>query len=298
MRAVVLAGGLVWLAMLAFPVAYAVSGAAHGVELWGAVAALVLLVGIYVQAVVRTARTEAPRPAPLSLAIVAAVALALPLVAGPAWFGGTVLLAALLGLSLPARAALIAVVVGHRHRVLPSGPAMITVLVVEDHPLVRRGIVGFLSSQPDLAVVAEAGNGAEALRLAMEHRPDVAVVDLELPRLDGVETIRRLTRDCPHTRVMVLTSHEGDADIFPAISAGALSYLLKEATPEELAGAVRAARPGRRYCTPGWPPGWSRSCAAAGRRRPTRYAISPSGNWRCCGCSARACPTPRSPGAW
>jgi NarL family two-component system response regulator LiaR len=127
---------------------------------------------------------------------------------------------------------------------------VITVLVAEDHPLVRRGIVGFLSTQPDLTVIAEAGDGAEAVRLALEHRPDVAVIDLELPRLDGIETIRRLTRDCPGTRVVVLTSHEGDADIFPAIHAGALSYLLKEATPDELAAGVRATAAGEAVLHP------------------------------------------------
>ncbi|MGH3529927.1 MAG: response regulator, partial [Pseudonocardiaceae bacterium] len=112
---------------------------------------------------------------------------------------------------------------------------MITVLVAEDHPLVRRGIVGFLRTQPDLTVVAEAGDGVDAVRLAVEHHPDVAVIDLLLPRLDGIEVIRRLTRDCPGTRVVVLTSHTADADIFPAIHAGALCYLLKEATPDDLA---------------------------------------------------------------
>ncbi|MDQ2792190.1 MAG: response regulator transcription factor [Actinomycetota bacterium] len=127
---------------------------------------------------------------------------------------------------------------------------MITVLVAEDHPLARRGIVGFLSTQPDMAVVAEAGDGAEAVRLAVEHHPDVAIIDLQLPRLDGIETIRRLTRGCPDTRVMVLTSHAADADIFPAIHAGALSYLLKEATPDELAQAVRAAAAGEAVLHP------------------------------------------------
>ncbi len=104
-----LAAGLVWLVMLAFPVAYAVSGAARGAELGAAVAGLALLVGVYVPAVIRAVREGAPRPAPLSLAVVAGVAIALPLLVGTAWFGGTVLLAALLGLSLPARPALIAV---------------------------------------------------------------------------------------------------------------------------------------------------------------------------------------------
>ncbi|MDQ3762813.1 MAG: response regulator transcription factor [Actinomycetota bacterium] len=127
---------------------------------------------------------------------------------------------------------------------------MITVLVAEDHPLVRRGIVGFLNTQPDLSVVAEAADGAEAVQLAIDHRPDVAVIDLQLPRIDGIETIRRLTRDCPGTRVVVLTSHSTDADIFPAVHAGALSYLLKEATPEELAEAVRAASAGEAVLHP------------------------------------------------
>jgi NarL family two-component system response regulator LiaR len=127
---------------------------------------------------------------------------------------------------------------------------VITVLVAEDHPLVRRGIVGFLGTQPDLAVVAEAGDGVEAVRLAAEHHPDVAIIDLQLPRLDGVEVIRRLTRDCPGARVVVLTSHSTDADIFPAIHAGALSYLLKEATPDELGDAVRAAAAGQAVLHP------------------------------------------------
>ncbi len=106
-----LAAGLVWLVMLVFPVASAVSGAARGAQLGTALAGLMLLVGVYVQVVVRTARDGAPRPAALSLAVVAGLAVALPFLAGTAWFGGTVLLAALLGLSLPARSALITVAV-------------------------------------------------------------------------------------------------------------------------------------------------------------------------------------------
>src|SRR5262249_51478948 len=106
---VVLAAGLVWLGMLVFPVAYALSGVASGGELAAGVAGLVVTVGVYVPAVLRIARDGAPRAAPVSLAGLAMVATALPWVAGPAWFGGTVLLAALLGLSLPAWLALVAV---------------------------------------------------------------------------------------------------------------------------------------------------------------------------------------------
>ncbi|MGH3841414.1 MAG: sensor histidine kinase [Pseudonocardiaceae bacterium] len=108
-RVAVLAAGLVWLAMLAFPVAYAVSGEARPAPLGGALAGLGLLVGTYLLAVIRAVRDGPPRPAPLSLVVVTAVATALPWLAGAPWFGGTVLLAALLGLSLPARPALIAV---------------------------------------------------------------------------------------------------------------------------------------------------------------------------------------------
>ncbi|MGH3549082.1 MAG: sensor histidine kinase [Pseudonocardiaceae bacterium] len=104
----VLAAALVWLAMLGFPVAYALSGAASGVALGVPLAALALLVAVYLRAVIRSARDGAPQPAPLSLAVVAAVAVALPLAVGAGWFGGTVFLAALLGLTLPVRQALVA----------------------------------------------------------------------------------------------------------------------------------------------------------------------------------------------
>ncbi|MBA2471176.1 MAG: hypothetical protein H0V41_02645, partial [Pseudonocardiales bacterium] len=108
-RVAVLAATLVWLPMLGFPVAYAVSGAVAGAQLGVALAALVVLVGVYLRATLRAARDGAPRPAPFSLAVVAAVAVALPLAVGTAWFGGTVFLAALLGLSLPARHALVGI---------------------------------------------------------------------------------------------------------------------------------------------------------------------------------------------
>lgn len=126
----------------------------------------------------------------------------------------------------------------------------ITVLLVDDHALVRRGVRGFLATQPDLAVVAEAGSGEEAVRLAAEHAPDVALVDLLLPGMDGVETTRRLARESPRTRVIVLTSYHEDEHILPAIRAGALSYLLKDVGSEELAVAVRKAAAGEAVLHP------------------------------------------------
>lgn len=127
---------------------------------------------------------------------------------------------------------------------------MITVLLADDHALVRRGVRAFLATQPDVQVVAEAATGAETVAQAAEHRVDVALVDLQMPGTDGVDAIRQLTRLSPATRVVVLTSYETDADVLPALRAGALSYLLKDASPEELADAVRAAAAGEAVLHP------------------------------------------------
>lgn len=121
---------------------------------------------------------------------------------------------------------------------------MITILLADDHALVRRGVRSFLATQPDLDVIAEAATGAETVALAAQHRPNVALVDLQMPNTDGVEAIRQLTSISPGTRVVVLTSYEADTDVLPALRAGALSYLLKDASPDQLADAVRAAARG------------------------------------------------------
>jgi DNA-binding NarL/FixJ family response regulator len=117
----------------------------------------------------------------------------------------------------------------------------ITLLIVDDHQLVRWGVRTFVATQPDITVVGEASSGEEALRLAMEHAPDVALVDLVMPGLDGVEVTRRLKQQSPRTQVIVLTSYHEDEHIFPALRAGALSYLLKDVGTRELADAVRKA---------------------------------------------------------
>ena len=120
----------------------------------------------------------------------------------------------------------------------------IPVLLVDDHAMVRQGVRAFLETQDDIAVVAEAASGEEAVRLAAEHAPDVALMDLVMPGMDGVEDTRRLVARSPRTNVVMLTSYHDDEHIFPAIRAGALSYVLKEIGPEELAGAVRKAAAG------------------------------------------------------
>ena len=128
--------------------------------------------------------------------------------------------------------------------------APITVLLVDDHAVVRQGVRAFLETQPDIVVVGEAESGEEAVRLATEHAPDVALVDLLMPGMDGVETTRQLAARSPRTRVIVLTSYHEDEHIFPAIRAGALSYLLKSVGATELAEAVRKAAAGEAVLHP------------------------------------------------
>ncbi len=126
----------------------------------------------------------------------------------------------------------------------------ITVLLVDDHQLVRQGGRAFLETQPDITVVGEAESGETAVTLASQHAPDVALVDLIMPGLDGVETTRQIKRVCPRAQIVVLTSYHQDEHIFPAIRAGALSYILKDVGPEELAGAVRKAAAGETVLHP------------------------------------------------
>jgi two-component system, NarL family, response regulator LiaR len=159
----------------------------------------------------------------------------------------------------------------------------ITVLLVDDHAMVRQGVRAFLETQDDIAVVAEAGSGEEAVRLAAEHAPDVALMDLIMPGMDGVEATRRLVARSPRTNVVMLTSYHDDEHIFPAIRAGALSYVLKEIGPEELAGAVRKAAAGDAVLHP-----WCASCTARGPPSPTSSTSSPTGRWRSSSSSPRA----------
>lgn len=114
-------------------------------------------------------------------------------------------------------------------------------LVVDDHPVVRDGLLAMLGTQPDFEVVGEAASGAEALTVAAALTPDVVVLDLRLPEPSGATLIRLLRERLPELKVLVLTTHDTDADVLPAIEAGAIGYLLKDAPREELFRAVRAA---------------------------------------------------------
>ncbi len=120
----------------------------------------------------------------------------------------------------------------------------ISLLIVDDHKLVRWGVRTFLATQPDIEVAGEAADGEEAVRLVAELVPDVTLVDLVMPGMDGIEVTGRIKAISPRTQVIVLTSYHEDEHIFPALRAGALSYLLKDVGTEELADAVRKAARG------------------------------------------------------
>lgn len=118
---------------------------------------------------------------------------------------------------------------------------VITVLIVDDHPIVRQGLRQLLEVQDDLEVIAEAEDGQSAIKKIAELIPDVVLMDLVMPKMSGVEATRQIREISPHTQVVVLTSHHEDALVFPAIKAGALSYLLKSSLPDDVIEAVRAA---------------------------------------------------------
>jgi DNA-binding NarL/FixJ family response regulator len=121
---------------------------------------------------------------------------------------------------------------------------MIRVVVADDHAVVRRGLTGLIEAADDMTVVGVAGDGAEAVALVREHRPDVALMDLQMPGVDGVEATRTIVAEGLGTEVLVLTSFSDQARIHAAIDAGAVGYLLKDAEPEQLLDGIRAVARG------------------------------------------------------
>jgi NarL family two-component system response regulator LiaR len=120
----------------------------------------------------------------------------------------------------------------------------IRILIADDHAIVRKGIAALMATEPDIDVVGEAANGAEAVEQAVELRPDVILMDLVMPQLDGIEAIRKITANWPEARILVMTSFATDEKVFPAIKAGALGYLLKDTGPETLVDAVHQVHRG------------------------------------------------------
>ena len=122
----------------------------------------------------------------------------------------------------------------------------IRILIVDDHPVVREGLAAMIERRPDLTVVAQAPNGRAALTAFETHHPDVTLMDLQMPEMGGVDAIRAIRATHPNARFVVLTTFDGDEDIFRALEAGALAYLLKDAPREELLDAIRAVHAGAR----------------------------------------------------
>ena len=123
----------------------------------------------------------------------------------------------------------------------------IKVLVVEDHNVVRQGIVAILNQQKDISVVAEAKNGIEAIALYQKHQPNITLMDLRMPQMEGLEAINNIRETSPQARIIILTTYDTDEDIYRGLQAGARGYLLKDTTAEELATAVRQVHQGKRY---------------------------------------------------
>lgn len=121
----------------------------------------------------------------------------------------------------------------------------IKVLLVDDHEMVRIGLSAVLGTEEDIEVVGEASNGQDGIRLALEYRPDVVLMDLVMDGMDGIETTKKLLKQMPECKVIVLTSYVDDEKMYPAIEAGAFSYLLKTSRAQEIAQAIRAAVQGR-----------------------------------------------------
>jgi len=133
---------------------------------------------------------------------------------------------------------------------LPTDAPPAGVLVVDDHALLRTGVANIINQEPDLRVVGEAGNGVEALEAYERHRPDVTLLDLRMPLMEGVEAIRRIRDRDPRARVIVLTTYDTDEEITRALKAGAKAYVLKDIPADELVRCIRDVLAGKTYLAP------------------------------------------------
>jgi DNA-binding NarL/FixJ family response regulator len=124
-------------------------------------------------------------------------------------------------------------------------------MTADDHPVVRTGISAIVANEPDMSVVAEAGDGLDAVAMYDRYSPDVVLMDLRMPRLDGIAATHAIVAAHPEARVVALTSYEGDADIYRALDAGACGYLIKDMVGSDVVGAIRTAAAGRRVVPPG-----------------------------------------------
>jgi DNA-binding NarL/FixJ family response regulator len=125
-------------------------------------------------------------------------------------------------------------------------PKLIRILSVDDHPILRKGIAALVNAEPDLKLVAEASNGKEAIEAFRSHRPDVTLMDLQMPEVDGLGAIRQIRSEFPDARIIVLTTYDGDVQVLRSLKAGARAYILKAHVHKELLDTIRAVHSGQK----------------------------------------------------
>jgi DNA-binding NarL/FixJ family response regulator len=131
-----------------------------------------------------------------------------------------------------------------------SDPSPIRILSVDDHPLIRQGVAGLVATQADMNLIAEAANGREAIQQFHRHRPDITLMDLQMPEMNGLEAIIAIRGEFPEARIIVLTTYAGDVQALRALKAGARAYLLKDSLHKELLTTVRAVQAGKKSMSP------------------------------------------------
>jgi two-component system NarL family response regulator len=131
-----------------------------------------------------------------------------------------------------------------------SQPSHIRVLVVDDHPVVRQGLIGILEEASDIVIVGQGRNGHEAIAVFQQQQPDVTLMDLRMPEMEGVPAITVICNEFPNARIIVLTTYDTDEEIYQGLRAGAKGYLLKDSEPEELLTAIRTVNRGQQYIPP------------------------------------------------